>query len=255
MINDVKLRYMIRIVSLNLRADANRWEERFPLVVQALLEANADIIALQEIRLKIEQHTLLADALNQHNEHHYQAHLCEDWYEPNILGNAFLARIPVIEHERIELPNGFRTAQRLLLEREGQAINIVNTHLQHKPYRNECIRLEQMNYILAWIKSYKTPFILVGDMNANPESETINFAKEHLQSAYEAIHGIEPDLTFPTPLRAEENMSPRVIDYIFCDDNFVVEDCELIGTRPATDDETLYISDHFGLVAELHHRR
>lgn len=241
----------MRIITLNLRADANRWDERFPLVVETLLESDADIIALQEIRLKIEQDTLIADALNKNSDNPYQAYLCEDWYEPHILGTAFLSRIPIIEHERIELPQGFRTAQRLLLEQKGQHIHIVNTHLHHKPYRDECIRLEQLTCILSWIKAYETPLILVGDMNARPESATIALAKQHLQSAYDVIHGKEPELTFPTPLRADEKLSPRAIDYIFCDEHFTVMNCELIGTNPSIKDESLYISDHFGLVAHI----
>lgn len=241
----------MRLVSLNLRADANRWDERFPLLVKSLLDADADIIALQEVRLKIEQHKLIADSLNQHSKPAYKVFLCEDWYEPNILANAFLTRLPIIDHERIELPQGFRTAQRIQLEIATQAINIVNTHLHHKPYRDECIRLEQMTYLLNWINAYNMPFILVGDMNAKPSSETISLAKEHVQSAYEVIHSKEPSHTFPTPLRASESLSPRTIDYIFYTEDFVVKDCQLIGANPSTDDETLYISDHFGLIAEF----
>lgn len=242
---------MIRIATLNLRSNANRWDERFPLVIDTLLESNSDVIALQEIRIKIEQHEIIANALSEKSGQTYQAFLCEDWYEPNILANAFLVRIPIVEYERIELPQGFRTAQRILIEMNGQNINIVNTHLHHKPYRDELVRLEQMNCIFNWMELHESPFILMGDMNAQPNSTTVTLAKNRLQSAYEVIHGTEPDVTFPTPLRADEKLSPRAIDYIFCDEQFTVRDCQLIGTKPAPDDSTLYCSDHFGLIAEI----
>ncbi len=242
---------MLRIATLNLRGTANRWDERFPLVIDTLLETNADVIALQEVRIKYEQHQVIADALNEKSNQPYQALLCEDWYEPHILANAFLARIPVIEHERIELPEGFRTAQRILIEMNLQQVNIINTHLHHKPYRDECIRLEQMGCILNWMDAQGKRFILVGDMNARPDSETVKLAKNSLHSAYETIHGTEPEVTFPTPLRADENLTPRAIDYIFYDEQFTVNDCHLIGTTPAANDETLYCSDHFGLFAEI----
>lgn len=242
---------MVRVATLNLRSNANRWNERFPFVIDTLLRVNADVIALQEIRIKIEQHNIIADALSQKSGQEYQAFLCEDWYDPHILANAFLTRIPVIEHERIELPEGFRTAQRILIEVNGQNVNVVNTHLHHKPYKDESIRLEQMGYILNWMDARGRPFMLMGDMNARPDSETVKLAKNGLQSAYEVIHGSEPDATFPTPLRAEENMTSRTIDYIFCEAQFKVKDCQLIGTRPASNDEMLYCSDHFGLMAEI----
>lgn len=242
---------MIRVATLNLRGTANRWEERFPLVVDTLLNADADVIALQEIRLKVDQHELICDALNQQSEYQYTSFLCEDWYEPHILANAFLSRIPVTEHERIELPEGFRTAQRILVDIGDTPVNIVNTHLHHKPYRDEVIRLQQLNCILSWINSHEHPAILMGDLNARPDSETILLAKEHFHSAYELFHGTEPDVTFPTPLRADENLTPRTIDYILYDAMFRVSECDIIANQAAETDATLYPSDHFGLVAEI----
>jgi len=243
---------MVRLATLNLRSNANRWDERFPLIIETLLKTNADVIALQEVRIKIDQHQIIADALGGKSGDYYETFLCEDWYTPHILANAFLVRLPVIEHERIELPEGFRTAQRVLIDFKGQQVNVVNTHLHHKPYRDECIRLEQMGYILNWMHEHHTPYVLMGDMNARPDSETVNLAKKQLFSAYEMFHGDEPDVTFPTPLRADENLSPRAIDYIFHTKDFSVTECKLIGTDPAMDDETLYCSDHFGLMAEIH---
>ena len=152
---------MVRVATLNLRGNANRWQERFPLVIDALYRTNADVIALQEIRIKIEQHHLIKEALNAQSEQPYEAYLCEDWYEPHILGNAFLVRLPVIEHERIELPEGYRTAQRIVIDNDSEQISIINTHLHHKPYRNESIRLKQMQCIFDWIarKKLKTIFM------------------------------------------------------------------------------------------------
>jgi len=242
---------MVRVATLNLRSNANRWDERFPMIVDSLIKTNADVIGLQEVRLKIEQHQLIADAMNAKNNTFYTPFLCEDWYEPHILANAFLVRIPVIEHERIELPEGYRTAQRVLIDVGGQPTNIVNTHLHHKPYRDEKIRYRQMETILSWMDNFTYPFVLMGDMNARPYSETIALAFKQLQSAHKTVHGSEPSVTFPTPLRASEKLTPRAIDYILYDDAFVVQDCKLVGGEAHPDDDTLYLSDHFGLVANL----
>ena len=239
----------MKVATLNLRADANQWQDRFPLVIEALSQTDADVIALQEIRLNIEQHKQLADALNHGTA--YTVYLCEDWYEPHILANAILSRLPAIEHERIELPQGFRTAQSILVEVNGQPIYIANTHLHHKPYQDEAIRLPQMRCVLEWLTAKNTPFVLMGDMNAAPHSSTVQAAKQHLLSAYEAIHNCEPEATFPTPLRTGETLASRTIDYIFCTSTLQVIDAKLIADKPHPDNPQLYPSDHYGLYSEI----
>lgn len=41
------------------------------------------------------------------------------------------------------------------------------------------------------------------------------------------------------------------LDYIFVDGAVRVERCEVAFNRPSPDDERLYPSDHFGLVADI----
>ena len=234
------------------RCPLNRWAERYPLVVDHLHTLQADVIALQEVRINIGQHILLRDALNNLTETEYDAHLCEDWYNPPILANAFLTRIPVIEHERIELPEGFRTAHRILIDIDGTRINIANTHLHHKPLLDECIRLPQLRAIRTWLGTQQDTSILMGDLNAQPQSETIQEAQNWLSSAYHFIHGKEPDQTFPTPLRQSEDLIARTIDYILVDESVIaVHDAGVLGNLPHPNDETLYASDHFGLWADV----
>ncbi len=247
----------MKIATLNLRADSDRWDERFPLVVDTLHAADADVIALQEVRIKIQQAQLIADTLNQRDpQSRYTVHLCKDWFTPHILANAILARVPAIAHERIELPQGFRTAQRLLFALDGREVLVANTHLHHKPYRDETIRLPQMRYLLDWLAQAHRPYILVGDMNARPASVTIQHAKhDHgLRSAHETVQGREPAQTFPTPLRTDKVLKPRAIDYIFCTAHWQITACRVIGDQPHPADATLYPSDHFGLVGACHLR-
>lgn len=241
----------MKIISFNLRADADRWPERLPMIVDVLHNLQADIIGLQEVRLNIQQAHLLADALNrQMPDYPYSVYLCEDWYEPNILANGFLARVPVLAHERIKLPEGFRTAQRIQVMLNDVEINIANTHLHHKPYRDERIREPQMQTIVDWLVPLNTPLVLMGDMNARPDSSTIALAKTHFASAYETFHGAEPATTFPTPLRTDKVLADRTIDYIFVR-GLSVTSARIIANQPHPDDDTLYPSDHFGLLAGI----
>lgn len=241
----------MKLITLNLRADADRWDERLPLILEILTRVQPDIVAFQEVRLKIQQAHLIADALNTCMSHDkYHVHLCEDWYEPHILANGFLSRVPVLEHERIELPQGFRTAQRITVLMGKTHVNIANTHLHHKPAREETIRLPQMKCLLDWLLPLKTPLVLMGDMNARPDTATVALAKQYFTSAYEQQHGCEPASTFPTPLRTDKVLAPRTIDYIFVHD-LTITAARLIANEADADDATLYPSDHFGLYAEV----
>jgi hypothetical protein len=92
-----------------------------------------------------------------------------------------------------------------------------------------------------------------------------------LASAYSAVHGAEPDYTFPTPLPrsklallrtllaywrdirlSELSLKMRgTLDYIFVNHRLRVVDARLILDRSAPSDPKLYPSDHFGLMAVL----
>lgn len=122
----------LTVLTLNLRATADRWHERFTLIVDAIHAHQPDIIALQEVRLLVGQAHLIAGALNYRTpDHPYSVRVAEDWYEPHILGNALLSRYKVLEDERIELKEGYRIAQRVRVEFASKTVDVVCTHLHH----------------------------------------------------------------------------------------------------------------------------
>lgn len=245
---------MMKIVTLNLRHNQDRWDERFPLVVEALYQEQADLIGLQEVWMPIQQAHLIANELNAlAPDQPYQVMVEPKRGAESVEGIGILSRLPVLEQERLELPEGERVAQRVLVEVEGQQVSFANTHLHHRPIGDECIRLPQMRTLLAWMFS-RTPvrWILTGDMNALPESSTIAAAGERLQSAYFVVHGEHP-ITFPTPLvYATTPEWKACIDHIFFDPRTLrASDARILGNQSHPDDATLYPSDHYGLVAEF----
>ncbi len=248
----------MKILTFNLRHDADRWAERYPLVVQALREQDADIIGFQEAAISIRQAHLIADALHtETGTPPYGVYVQPKWGENSHEGIALLTRLPVVEVDAIDLPEGGRVAQRLCVIDQGRPLNIVNTHLHHLPEDDEYVRLPQMQAILAWLAALtdthpNEPWVCVGDFNAQPHSATIQAAAKTFTSAYRAIHGADP-LTFPTPLVKDSGSYPRIaIDYVFVDPAaLTVVNAALIGTSPAAHDPSLYPSDHFGIAAEL----
>ena len=243
----------MKVITLNLRFTADRWRERFPMIIDLLHTEQADVIGLQEVALKIQQAHLILGALNYLNpQNPYKLRVADDTFQPAILANAILSRYPIIQHERLCLPENFRIAQRIVIHIHDKILNIANTHLHHKPYSNESIRLPQMKAVVDWLNHQAgDSVILMGDFNAQPDSETIDYAQQFFQSAHRAIHGYEPDKTFPTPL-IDKDFKPRTIDYIlFSADTLRVVHAKLVGNQPHPNDASLYPSDHFGVCAEF----
>lgn len=239
----------MKIVTLNLRHDKDRWEERRPLVIAELSRLDADVIAFQEVAMLIGQAHELAARLGETTGRPYEA-LAQVKPEPESKeGIAVLTRLEVIDNQRRELPGGHRIAQRVIVRGEAGPVNIVNTHLHHRPIGSERTRLKQARHLLAWFDTWPddAATVLLGDMNARPDSDTIGLLKGRFASAYESFHGREPDATFPTPL-VRIPWPGRALDYIFYSPGrFRVVEARLAFTEPSPGDDTLYPSDHYGV--------
>ena len=73
-------------------------------------------------------------------------------------------------------------------------------------------------------------------------------------SAYEKIHGAEPDKTFHSRIIAPyaDPDPPACYDYIFFKgENLEVINAEIAGDGPVPGDNTLYASDHKALLADF----
>jgi endonuclease/exonuclease/phosphatase family metal-dependent hydrolase len=143
-------------------------------------------------------------------------------------------------------------AQRIRIELNGRTVHIANTHLHHRPTHDESIRLPQMQTLLHWMYAYSpTGWLLTGDMNALPTSATSAEAEKQLDSAYFTVHQQHP-ITFPTPLVTTASYPPVCIDYIFYDaQTFDVKSAQVFADQSHSEIETLYPSDHYGLLADF----
>lgn len=248
----------MKIATLNLCYNAHRWEERFPLIVQAILDHDIDLIGLQEVWTHMgnrNQAQVIADAVNQQlGAKIYQVSFTDSTRENSRMGIAILSRQPVKEFTWISLPGPWRVAQLVKLSVDGKVFGFINTHFHNLPAKEETIRLPQAVRLMEWVQAQEFPSLIVGDFNAPPPRDTILHIKKTHSSAYEIIHGCEPAFTCPTPLIAPR--PSEIVDYLFFDANaFHVKTCELILTQPAPDDDTLYASDHFGMLAEIELRK
>ena len=243
----------MKILTLNLRHDNDYWEERKPLVVDLIQEHQPDVIGFQEVWMPIQQAHLILEGVEGAPYSIYvsakQAHHGKE-------GIAIASRLPVSDFEYLNLPGGERVAQRLLIDVNGEQICFVNTHLHHMPIDSEIERLPQMRAILKWLENVNTPTIITGDMNTIPESETMRLAKAGYDSAYEQVHGKEPDFTFPAPLVEDSYVGlPTMIDYILISsDTLKATSARVVGDQAQGTNPKLSPSDHCGIVASIEFR-
>ena len=262
---------MFTVATLNLLNDLSRWSLRGPLVVQQLRALSPDLIALQEVALPANNAQWIADRLDGYSVHVTRKTGRSSQHE----ALAVLSRLPVHEHAALSLIYQNRVAQYVVVEREGALLTFANAHL-YVGVRNDVPRIEQVRRILAWLPR-QNPLVLCGDFNAMPDSATVHMMRQEFASAYAAVHGCEPDYTYPTPLETGSRLMGvasrlvmrvggwlqnradvpfrATVDYVFVGPSVHVHDCHIAFDNPLSGRPRIYPSDHLGLVATLEHGR
>jgi endonuclease/exonuclease/phosphatase family metal-dependent hydrolase len=260
---------LLRVATINVLNDLSRWHDRRGLLVRGLYEFSPDLIALQEVTEPLGHSTSqwLATELGG-----YSVHLCpKSGWSRKREGIAVLSRLPVEDHEILDLASQQRTAQLVFVRMAGRSVVFCNGHYHWSPGAHAA-RVRQVGRILERMERLDpgTAVVACGDFNGTPGSPAIVSMRRAFASAHEAYHGTEPEYTFPTPLvsghRVREAATRRLLrlfttrpgdswrgtlDYIFVSQNVRVVECNVFLDRPSPDDSTLYASDHLGLAAIL----
>lgn len=227
----------LTIATLNIWNEPHgRWDERAPLVTARIGEIAPDLVTLQEVDQDGDRARLIADAAGYHVQH---------LRHRGIKSLAVLTRRQVREVEDFELGDDIALRVRI------QGVDVITTHLHYGPGREGGeVRREQARRLLDWIGD-RPRCVLTGDFNATPAGATIGLLKERFASAYEAVHGTEPERTWPTAMAAgrvpEELWG--TLDYVF-----VSRDLEVLSARvdfDSDDGRGVYPSDHMGLVVHV----
>jgi endonuclease/exonuclease/phosphatase family metal-dependent hydrolase len=243
------------VATLNLFNRMGEWERRAPLVIDQLEALLPDIIGFQEIDLNLDQGMFIARQINRRlgNAPHYHVrHAASPGKYASVHGIAVMSRIPATEHVVLDLMTHERIAQRLIFETGAGQFAFVNTHLHHPP-EDTAIRVQQLEYVLAWLDrdARALPTIVLGDFNSYVDEPAVALMKTRFRSAYETVHGHEPDKTWSTPVNTYDDSPHGTLDYIYVSEQFSIEDAGLAFDTPSPEDPDLYPSDHLGLFARL----
>ena len=250
----------LTVATINLRHRADRWRERRQLLVAQLVDATPDLISLQEISFPIGQGSWLRKQVNlrltgstnqpyqliQKRKHHFP----KGYYE----GIGILTKLPVFYRDWVALGYGGRVALRVNVELPTrQTVDFVAVHLHHISADKQA-RQEQVMKMTTWLNGRRrVPYqIIAGDFNEIPTGPAIQTMKQAYHSAYAVVNGRDPIATFPTALVQRPNDWTGCLDYIFLSSAISeVQSAKIFCDKPAADDDTLYPSDHVGLLATL----
>ena len=230
----------ITVMSFNIHhgvgVDGNLDLQRIADVVTS---SSAGIVGLQEVDRHfgersdfVDQATWLAQTLDMHVA--FGANLDLEPIDPadprRQYGNAVLSTYPIVSSLNTLLPLEAGGEQRGLLEAvvdvDGTEVRAYSTHLQHD---SQSARLAQVEAIRAYLaaSSADSSVVLLGDLNATPESPEIAVIVEDLTDSWEEA-GVGDGFTYSTD-------SPSVrIDYVLTSDDLTTRTAAVI-TSDASD--------------------
>lgn len=260
---------MLRVATFNIRNTTDRYTERQPLLEETILALDADILGCQEVNF--EEQTPMLRRANKMPVTVVEGPLPSRYPGPpddpafRIDGNTLSIRQchgTCIRHDVLRLSQT-RIAHRVLLsDPQFGIIAVVNAHLHHE-LGDSHVRHQQTVTLCEWLEKASEDdqpsfTIVMGDFNAPPHEPSYALFEQHgFSSAFKLQHGSEPVNTFKTGLQAPTmDRDPQLcVDYIWVKAHGAAKvevlNVRLAANMPHPQDDTLYPSDHFAIVAEL----
>lgn len=244
---------MLKILTLNLNYYGDKhgdWNRRKTLIAEAVRESEADIVAFQaacsnpEINEGRNQLGQLAELLPAYAyRHFFTANRQPDGRQE---GNGLLAKIPAVETEPFLLgltPGEEDPAQRLVVKsvftRDSGDFTLFIGHFSWVAEQTKTNVEEALHFM-----NRSRNFLLVGDLNAGPESRLLQpFKQADLVDVWDKLRGNERGYTF------ESNEPFTRIDYAWAD--VWAADAASSIAVVAKERDGVRMSDHMGLLVSL----
>jgi len=256
------------------------WEKRLITIRNELATLDADIVALQEVvqvkaapagdaeassEFVFDQARAIADGLD------YATCFGRNIESPYPMGSAILSRWPILRTLVFPLPRVETDEHRSLLFAEIESpfgtLSVFCTHLNWKLDEGH-VREVQVRYVADQIRGLAPvdgfPPLLMGDFNAEPDSDEIRFLRGrtslggpsvYFADAFGIAGNAAGGATFcrSNPFAAPAREPDRRIDYIFVGAPNEEGRGEVLEARLCfeTPHDGIFASDHFGVVATL----
>lgn len=257
----------LRVLTWNVWWRFGPWQLRARAIERGLREADADVIALQEVWEEAgrSQAAELGETLGLHVVS--AADLEIDGVR---FGNAVLSRWPIASHAvrrlpHLEVPDERRLALRADIDGPRGAFQVYCTHLNWR-FDQSHVRQAQVREIAEFVRSAPErsfPPILCGDLNATPVSDEVRMLTGRAATAAPGLvfhdawelAGAGPGFTWrnENPFAARALEPDRRIDYVLvgwpqAGGRGHAVRAEVLGAEPVDD---VYPSDHAAVLVEL----
>lgn len=268
---------MLKVLSVNIWHDQGPWRDRLRLLRAWIERLDPDLIGFQEVLRGegVDQLAELVEGRGYHTDYVPAMRLPDrDHLE---FGNAIASRWPIVDRATLELPDRGdwerRAAIMARIDSPHGAIGFACTHL-HWRFHHGHVRERQVEAIAEWAWKRRPegglPPIVVGDFNAEPESDEIRYMKG-LHSiggrsvafldawAVAGDDGLSGEagrgITWSNrnPYARVEFEPRRRIDYVFVglpgrEGRGAVESCRVVCDEG---EDGVWPTDHFAVFAEL----
>jgi endonuclease/exonuclease/phosphatase family metal-dependent hydrolase len=249
----------MKVITLNLRNFTDdHWEERLPLIGNDIKEYGAEILAFQEVRgyidplkgkdmaQQLQEYLLDIDSPYPYLfEQKAMDYVDQEVWE----GLAILSTLPFTDrgYEKLDLGNGSDPNKRIMLwarfDPEGGPLYVSNNHFSYD--RRQALRNAQQ--VISYLKGFKYPGLLVGDLNATPNESAVIYIKDNNWiDIWEQIWPKENGYTY------ESGNATKRIDYQWKNSYFTkkIQGIERVFTEkgPVTGEYREYPSDHYGVM-------
>lgn len=256
----------VRVVTLNLWNVEGPWTQRMAVVRKGLLAMGADLVGLQEV---VSPELGGADQLSTITPEGFFSAWCNAPAAGWPIGNALISRWPITWFDREELPrcgtNEIRSVLHATVDAPFGEVHVMVTHLNWKLAQGN-VRVQQVKFLTELINTVDFgpfPLILMGDFNAEPDSDEMRYLKGHTAVAgrttffVDCVHTAtgenSPTFCRRNPYAAKSWEPDRRLDYIW----MKRKEATSLGfpsrgglcfDEPV---EGIWASDHFGVWVDL----
>ncbi|MEW6202467.1 MAG: endonuclease/exonuclease/phosphatase family protein [bacterium] len=256
----------LKVMTINVRHNADFWEERFPLIADEIVRLAPDLIGIQEMEIGINQSKTLMELIEKRAG---PSGLKYEKYERLKTGSDMLSgegitifsRYPIGKKGYADLKHGRPVIFARIRITDWLSVDLYNTHLHN--IGGDEVKLPQAQKLIAFQKNNDAGFLtfLTGDLNSREDSQTIGFfIANSFTDTYRAIHSYETPQTGNTsPVLMSKDNAPQNftgrIDYIFMKVPSSWEDrvnlIDSVVCFKNHDDRGLYPSDHLGVMTTV----
>lgn len=256
----------MKIISWNIANydDHPKWILRKNMIADEIIKADADIVALQEIRFNKDHPSTKATYMNTAEQILIQLQSRNNFIDAKIItqpamhykSNGFWEGLSIISKDDIIETGAIfhsyiknsadinrRVTQYSVAISDNFVFFLFNTHFSH----NEMNLRSNIGEVMSYTERFaEYPLILLGDMNATPQNENIH--KLTMQGFIDIWNKLNPNIngfTYP-------NSDPaKRIDFCWANKFFAdkIQSIKLIGNKPNKDG--IFPSDHLGLIIEI----